>query len=123
MNLNKQEIWKIQSDTQVIENFSEQLFLFPCGIKKQPYVSSKKKSSNFTRFLFSERKINKSTKNNGMTNWDCGVCCALNTVGEQNLLPWNISLAEGLLWAENSQGPKHSGRHFELPLHCLKEYK
>ena len=84
---------------------------------------TKQKLSNFTRFLFSEKKISENTKNNGMTNWDCGVGCALNTVGEQNLLPQKVSLAEGLLWAENSHGPKHSGRNFDLPLHCLKEYK
>ena len=29
---------------------------------------TKQKLSNFTRFLFSEKKISENTKNNGMTN-------------------------------------------------------
>ena len=44
----------------------------------------------------------------------------LNRIGEQNLLPLNVSLACGLFQAENNQGPKDSERNFDLPLNCLK---
>ena len=41
-------------------------------------------------------------------------------VGEQNLPPPNISLAFRLFLAKNNQGPKNSGRNFDLSLNCLK---
>ena len=44
-----------------------------------------------------------------------------NIVGEQNLPPQNASLACELFWAENTQGPKDSGKFFDLPLNCLKK--
>ena len=43
------------------------------------------------------------------------------TVGERNLPPPNASMACGLFQAENNQGPKDSGRNFELPHNCLKK--
>ena len=42
-------------------------------------------------------------------------------VEEQNLPPQNVSLAYGLLQAENNEGLKNSGRNFELPPNCLKK--
>lgn len=42
---------------------------------------------------------------------------------EQNLPPQNISLAYGLLQAENNQGPKNLGRNFDFPLKCLKNVR
>ena len=42
------------------------------------------------------------------------------SVGEQNLPPQNVSLAWGLFQADDNQGPKDSGRTFDLPPNCLK---
>ena len=43
--------------------------------------------------------------------------------GEQNLPPQNVSLVCRLFPAENNQGPKDSGRNFDLPPNCLKEFR
>ena len=43
-----------------------------------------------------------------------------STVGEHNLEAPNISLACGLFWSENKQGPKDSGRMFDLLHKYLK---
>lgn len=41
-------------------------------------------------------------------------------VEEQNLPPQNTSLACVLYWAEKNEGPKDSGRNFDLPFNCFK---
>ena len=48
----------------------------------------------------------------GVFSWDLGCRGAKLTTS-------NISLACGLFWAENNQGPKDSGRTFDLPPNCL----
>ena len=42
-------------------------------------------------------------------------------VGEQNLPPQYVSLAYRFFQAEKNQGPKDSGRNFDLSPSCLKE--
>lgn len=42
------------------------------------------------------------------------------SVGVQNLLLQDISLAWRVFWAEDNQGPKDSRANFDLPLNCLK---
>ena len=44
----------------------------------------------------------------------------INFCGGQNLPPQNVSLSCGLFQAENNQGPKDSGRNFNLPPNCIK---
>ena len=42
------------------------------------------------------------------------VCMGVYIVGKQNLPPQYFSLACGLFQVENNQGPKNSGRNFDL---------
>lgn len=35
----------------------------------------------------------------------------------------NVSLACRLFWIEDNQGPEDSGRNFDLPRNCLKEFR
>ena len=41
--------------------------------------------------------------------------------GSERASPKHVTLASGLLWAKENQGPEDSGRVFNLPLNCLKE--